>query len=62
MRGPLETMAIGLAVLALVVVSASCGKPAPQKLVRDLLPIDGHPLVSVRILIRIGSANDLSGQ
>jgi len=62
MRGPLKTMAIGLAVLALVVVSASCGKPAPQKLVRDLLPIDGHPLVSVRILVRIGSANDPSGQ
>lgn len=62
MRGPLKTMAIGLAVLAAAVVSASCGKSAPQKLVRDLLPIDGHPLVSVRILVRIGSANDPSGQ
>jgi hypothetical protein len=54
--------AIGLALLAAAFLSASCGKPAPRKLIRDLLPIDGHPLVSFRILVRIGSANDPSGQ
>ncbi len=62
MRGPMKTVAIGFTVLAAAFLSAACGKPAPRKLVRDLLPIEGHPLVSIRILVRIGSANDPSGQ
>ena len=62
MRGPMKIAAIGLAVLAAAFLSASCGNPAPRKLIRDLLPIEGHPLVSFRILVRIGSANDPSGQ
>jgi zinc protease len=57
MRGPMKTWALGCAILA-----ASCGKPAPLKLVRDLLPLDGNPLVSFRILVRVGSAHDPSGK
>ena len=62
MKGPAKTAAFGCALLAAAILSAACGKAAPPKLARDLLPVEESPLVSLRILVRVGSAHDPSGK
>ena len=48
----------GVLVLGLLLVFVSCSKKSSDRLQSELLPLDGNPLVSFRILLNIGSAND----
>ena len=50
----------GILLLGTLWLSISCSQKTPDRLRSELLPVDGHPLVSFRILINIGSANDPS--
>jgi zinc protease len=43
-------------------MSISCKKENPNKLTSELLPLEGNPLVQLKILIKVGSANDPSGK
>ncbi len=58
----MKVRALARALLAAAVLSVSCGRAAPLKLGRDLLPLEGSPLVCFRILVRVGSAHDPSGK
>lgn len=49
-------------VLAMILMSSSCAKVSPEKISCELLPVKGIPLVSFRILVSIGSANDPPGR
>ncbi len=48
----------GVLIVGLLLVFVSCSKKSSDRLHSELLPLDGNPLVSFRILINIGSAND----
>jgi len=48
----------GIFFLGLFLMNISCAKVNPKKLSSELLPLEGNPLVSFRILIKVGSAND----
>jgi len=48
----------GVLILGLLLFFVSCSQKSSDRLNSELLPIDGNPLVSFRILINIGSAND----
>lgn len=48
--------------LGLFFMTSSCAKETPGKMRTELLPVEGSPLVSFRILLSIGSAHDLSGK
>lgn len=61
MRPALKALIPVLLLLAASAVTASCGKAAPRALARELLPLEDNPLVSVRILVRVGSAHDPAG-
>ncbi|MCJ7580886.1 MAG: insulinase family protein [Candidatus Aminicenantes bacterium] len=45
-------------ILGLLLVFISCSQKSSDRLHTELLPLEGNPLVSFRILINIGSAND----
>ena len=51
-------LAFTLAVLA----TPSCKKETEGKMRTELLPVEGSPLISFRILLDIGSANDPAGK
>ncbi|MHB8053718.1 MAG: M16 family metallopeptidase [Candidatus Aminicenantales bacterium] len=58
-----RTMKMTLFVLAAEVVLMSCGKTAgPDQLTTELLPVPDNPLISFRILINVGSAEDPTGK
>ncbi len=52
----------GVLVLGLLIMTVSCAKVSPKKLSTELLPVKGNPLVSLRILLHVGSANDPQGK
>jgi zinc protease len=62
MRSPMKIYLIGLLFVGIAVIVAACHKVNPGKLNSELLPVEGNPLVSIRILVYIGSANDPSGK
>lgn len=49
---------LGVLILGLLLFFFSCTQKSSDRLKSDLLPIEGNPLVSFRILLNIGSAND----
>lgn len=51
---------IGL--MGMLLMISSCDKQTPRTLKTELLPVEGNPLVSFRILLGIGSAHDPSGK
>lgn len=53
----LEILALGL---ALTIVS--CAMKSPDKLNSELIPVEGNSLLSFRILLDVGSANDPKGK
>lgn len=53
---------LGIFVLGISLMIVSCAKEAPNKLSSELLPLEGNPLISFRILLDVGSANDPSGK
>jgi zinc protease len=53
---------LGILVLVLTFMAFSCAKVSPKKLSTELLPLQGNPLVSFRILLNVGSASDPAGK
>jgi zinc protease len=51
----------GSIVAGMILTSAWCARRNPNKLTSELLPLEGNPLVHLRILVQVGSANDPSG-
>lgn len=49
---------LGVFILGLLLFFVSCTQKSMDRLNSELLPIEGNPLVSFRILLNIGSAND----
>jgi zinc protease len=49
-------------VTGLALMMSACAGVNPDKLSSELLPVEGSPLVSFRILLDVGSANDPSGK
>ncbi len=49
---------LGVLILGLLLFSVSCAPKSSDRLKFELLPIEGNPLVSFRILLNVGSAND----
>jgi zinc protease len=59
----LKTALFGLAAAAAGLALVSCAKaPNPNVLTSELLPIPDNPLVSLRFLVKVGSAYDPSGK
>jgi zinc protease len=52
----------GIFVLILASLLTSCTRQSSDKVKTELLPVEGNPLVSFRILVNIGSANDPAGK
>jgi zinc protease len=52
----------GIFFLGLSFLLFSCAKIDPNKLSSELLPLEGNPLVSFRILVKVGSAHDPAGK
>ena len=53
---------LGIFVLGMSFLVVSCAQETQNKLSSELLPVEGNPLVSFRILVKVGSANDPSGK
>lgn len=53
---------LGIIVLGVMVMSGSCHRENPNTLTSELLPLEGNPLVHLRILLKVGSANDPTGK
>ena len=49
---------LGVLILGLLLFFISCTQKSSDRLKSELLPIEGNPLVSFRILLNVGSAND----
>jgi len=64
MRGrTMKTLMFGILVLAGAAALTSCGKASsPDQLSTELLPVPENPLISFRILTKIGSAEDPTGK
>jgi len=62
MRGTRRMILIGLASIGILAALPFCRKVNPNALTSELLPVDGNPLISFRILVRVGSANDPTGK
>lgn len=62
MRKHIKRILTGALVLGMVFMTLSCTKADPDKLSSELMPMEGNPLVSFRILLNIGSANDPAGK
>ncbi|MFC2169423.1 M16 family metallopeptidase [Acidobacteriota bacterium] len=52
----------GVLFIGVLFMMISCNQEIPGKLSSELLPLEGNPLVSFRILLNIGSANDPPGK
>ncbi len=52
----------GIFVLCSIASGISCSKATPGKITTELLLVEGSPLVSFRILLNVGSANDMVGK
>lgn len=53
---------LGIFILGISFMIVSCAKEAPTKLSFELLPMEGNPLISFRVLQNIGSVNDPPGK
>jgi zinc protease len=53
---------LGISILSMSFILMSCARVSPDKLSSELLPVEGNPLVSFRILLKVGSANDPVGK
>lgn len=53
---------LGIFVLCISFIIISCAKETPNKLSSELLPVEGNPLLSFRILLNTGSVNDPPGK
>jgi zinc protease len=62
MRNQIKLFLAGILVLSVAFTNISCSKISPDKLKSELIPREGNPLISFRILLNIGSVNDPAGK
>ncbi len=62
MKNNMTRSLVGILVLVMIFMVFSCTKVGPKKLSTELLAVQGNPLVSFRILLNVGSANDPAGK
>jgi zinc protease len=62
MRKTVNQWLSGILVLGIMFMSVSCKRENPNNLTSELLPVEGNPLVALKILLKVGSANDPSGK
>lgn len=58
MREKIVSYFLSILFIGVLFMTVSCKKEAPGKLSFETLPLEGNPLVSFRILVKVGSAND----
>ena len=52
----------GILCAGLILMTATCSKKSPEDLTVELLPVEGNPLVNIRVVLNIGSSNDPEGK
>jgi zinc protease len=62
MRNQTKLLLTGILVLSIAFANFSCSQASPDKLKFELIPREGNPLISFRILLNIGSVNDPAGK
>ncbi len=63
MKRQRQTIMITLLALGLALAAGACAQKADTSaLTTELLPVAGNPLVNLRVVLRIGSANDPAGK
>jgi len=62
MRKNIKYSFLGVLALGLALTIVSYAMKSPDKLASELVPLEGNPLVSFRILLDVGSANDPAGK
>ncbi len=62
MRNQTTLFLTGVLVLSIAFANFSCSQASPDKLKCELIPREGNPLISFRILLNIGSVNDPAGK
>jgi len=62
MRNQTKLFLTGVLVLSIAFANFSCAQASPDKLKYELMPREGNPLISFRILLNIGSVNDPVGK
>jgi len=62
MRKIVNLWLLGFLFLGLLVTSASCRRVNPNQLTAELLPLEGNPLIHLKILFKAGSAKDPAGK
>ncbi|MEW5900174.1 MAG: pitrilysin family protein, partial [Acidobacteriota bacterium] len=61
MRKTMNPWLSGILVLGIMLM-LSCKRENPNELSSELLPLEGNPLVHLKILVKVGSANDPAGK
>ena len=62
MRTVMKTCLIGILVIGMTAAAVSCKKENPAKLSSELMPLEGNPLVHLKVLVKVGSAYDPTGK
>jgi len=62
MRKDIKYSLLGVLALGLALTIVSCAMKNPDKLASELVPMEGNPFVSFRVLLDVGSANDPAGK
>jgi len=62
MRKNIKYSFLGALALGLALTIVSCAMKNPDKLASELVPMEGNPHVSFRVLLNVGSANDPEGK
>jgi len=62
MNKSMITALMPIVILAGFLLSTSCRKVNPNLLTTELLPLEGNPLVHLKVLFKVGSANDPRGK
>jgi zinc protease len=62
MRKTIHYSFANISVLGLILLFATCAPEIPSKITAEFLPVEGTPLVSFRILLKVGSVNDAAGK
>lgn len=62
MRKTMMIWLVGILIATLFLGLLSCKKVNPNLLTAELLPVEGNPLVHLKVLFKVGSANDPRGK
>jgi zinc protease len=62
MKKPMSSTLPGVLILGVLILAVSCRKENPNTLRTELLPLEGNPLIHIKVLLRSGSANDPAGR